>query len=150
MRSLLGLLPALPLLASTLALAPVARGVTFADGQVHVIDANNSFPGESVLVNDGPDGSSTTVVLVPGGRAGASIDGRGSGLRLTGQSILMMSGGQIGFTLDVDGGNANISGGSIPVLTASGGSLTISGGEFTGTAGTPPLNRPGFPGDSFS
>jgi hypothetical protein len=47
--------------------APSAHAVTFADGQVHVIDANNSFPLESVEIADGPGGQATVVNIVSGG-----------------------------------------------------------------------------------
>ena len=42
-----------------------ARAITFADGQVHVIDAANSFPFEDVTVQDDPIGATTTVQVAP-------------------------------------------------------------------------------------
>ena len=70
MRSLFNLLRSLTVFAMALQLAPAASAVTFADGQVHVIDADNSFPFEGVTVNDGPGPITTTVNLVEGGAIG--------------------------------------------------------------------------------
>ena len=55
---------------SALLLPVEAKSVTFDDGMVHLIDANNSFPFESVIVRDGPGSTTTTVNLVSGGEIG--------------------------------------------------------------------------------
>ena len=59
------LLPALVLFLGT-----SANGVTFADGQLHVIDAGNSFPYETIYVFAGPGFTATTVTVVEGGQVG--------------------------------------------------------------------------------
>ena len=50
-----------------LTLASGAQAVTFDDGLVHVIDAANSFPFESVEAIDSASGDPTTVNVVDGG-----------------------------------------------------------------------------------
>jgi len=58
-------------LAALLAGPSHSSAVTFADGQVHIIDAASSFPLDDVEVLDGPGGSQTTVRLVEGGQIGS-------------------------------------------------------------------------------
>ena len=41
-----------------------AGAATFDDGPFHVIDAGNSFLFEGITVQDGPGGTTTTVVVV--------------------------------------------------------------------------------------
>lgn len=71
-----------------------ADAIVFADGQVHVIDASNSFPLEEVIVRDGPDGTVTTLLVVEGGAIGAS--GSRQNLQLFGNSVARVSGGRVG------------------------------------------------------
>jgi hypothetical protein len=52
--------------AALLILGTDAAAITFDDGLVHVIDAGNSFPSESVTVQDGPGAATTTVTMVDG------------------------------------------------------------------------------------
>jgi hypothetical protein len=69
-----------------------ADAVTFDDGQLHVIDAANTYPFEDVNVEHGPGGAPTTVHVVVGGQiatlSGARLDARGS-------SIISVSGGLV-------------------------------------------------------
>lgn len=55
--------------------APLARPVTFNDGQVHVITAANSYPFEAVTIFDGFSGVPTTVVLELDGVIGSNGGG---------------------------------------------------------------------------
>ena len=78
--------------ASVLFLGIEAKAIVFDDGQVHLIDANNSFPAEAVTVADGPGGATTTVILIPGGEIGTA-PGVGGELIATGTSVVNVSGG---------------------------------------------------------
>jgi hypothetical protein len=55
------------LFAVLLLLGGDATAVVFDDGQLHVIDAANSFPLESVFILDGPAQATTAVTIVDGG-----------------------------------------------------------------------------------
>jgi hypothetical protein len=50
-------------------LSAPAGAITFDDGQLHVIDAGNSYPFDVVAVDDDSHGTATTVSLVPGHHA---------------------------------------------------------------------------------
>lgn len=63
--------------AGLLALPASALAVTFADGQLHIIDAANSFPFESVVVEDAPGGGPTSLLLVDGGLIGTQLQAYG-------------------------------------------------------------------------
>ena len=69
-----------------MAAAAPASAVTFDDGLVHVIDAANSFPLETVFV--GP--STTTVIVVAGGEISTR---EGVGIFASGTAVVNMSGG---------------------------------------------------------
>jgi hypothetical protein len=58
------------LFAVLLLLGGDATAVVFDDGQLHVIDAANSFPLESVFILDGPAQATTAVTIVDGGVVG--------------------------------------------------------------------------------
>lgn len=98
--------------------ASTARGVTFADGLLHIIDSTNSFPSEPILIGDGPGGIPTTVNVVDGGVA-SDIRIEGSGAPSPGRnSIVNVLGGSVTGTLS-----------SCPLLTTCTAQVTISGGE---------------------
>ncbi len=50
--------------ALSILLALNSSAITFNDGLVDVIDADNSFPFEGITVQDGPGGTTVTVVVV--------------------------------------------------------------------------------------
>ena len=90
-----------------------AKAITFADGQVHVIDAANSFPLEDVIVADGPGATTTTVEMVPGGEIGTQVS---SQLVAQDSSLVNISGGIISTTLSAqDTSTVNMSGGEVTV-----------------------------------
>jgi hypothetical protein len=134
-------------------LSAPAYGVTFDDGGVHVVDANNSYPFEIVEVIDGPGPSSTVLAVVAGGEIGthltlstrtlqtsgsSRIDISGGFIRgctdFGGNSVVDMSGGLIERTLYVDhDAEVNISGGEVAFSAiVFGGFVNISGGEVGG------------------
>ena len=81
-------------LAAFSALVADAKGVTFADGLTHIVDAANSFPSDSdSSVLDGPGNAPTTVEIVTGGEIGTAVGGR---LQVLGSSVVRVSGGSIG------------------------------------------------------
>ena len=124
-----------------LALALVARSslalaITFEDGLVHVIDAQNSFAFEGVIVRDGPGGATTQVTVVDGGAIGSiSLDDLelfdGSVVNILGgtlgrhvfardSSVVHFSGGEIDRDIKVRGGAVlNTTGGLAEDLAAS-------------------------------
>ena len=112
-----------------LLLLPVeAKPVTFDDGLVHIIDANNSFPFESVIVQDGPGSTNTTVNLVSGGLIGG-------GLTAIDGSQIEMSGGRIEFSLRaLDRAHISITGGVVAnnLETSNDVTAEISGGTVGG------------------
>ncbi len=151
----------LVVLAIALQLAPAAPAAVFADGQVHVIDAANGLRYEGLLVSTYSGLPPTTVRLVDGGEVGT---GGGFDLRAVANSIVIISGGEVGddilledsASLSMSGGQAN---GSIflvddTVASVSGGTaragieaadraqLDISGGSFAESifGGTSVLN----------
>jgi len=136
---------ALSLVVLIVALGTEASAIVFNDGQLHVIDATNSFPLEVVTVEDGPGGSITTVRLVDGGEA--AINARGSsvvevlggravsfgGIMMEDNSVLSMSGGLVqGFTY-ASTATSEISGtAEISDNAVSGGVLNVNGGLIRG------------------
>jgi hypothetical protein len=90
-------------------LTSAAGAVTFDDGQLHVIDAANSFPLEDVDIFDGPFGAQTTVELIEGGAVG-TISGA---LRSFDSSRLIMSGGMSRGIWISDSSHGTISGGIV-------------------------------------
>src|SRR5262245_55704798 len=99
MPSMLHLSRSLSLLAIALFIAASARAVTFADGQVHVIDANHSYAAETVIVDDAPGGNRTSLHVLPGGQIATVLFGEhqtsGSGLEIRGGSSVVVSGGTV-------------------------------------------------------
>jgi len=92
-----------------------ASAVTFDDGEVHVIDASNSYPIEDVVVVEAPGGQPTTVSVVEGGEIGTQAQGF---LRVGGNA----------FHGSTDASLANISGGVVHGAHAAGAStITITG-----------------------
>lgn len=93
-----------------------AGAVTFADGAHHVIDADNSFPLEGVVVDDGPGASQTTLDILDGGEVGI-FSFPSAGLLVQGRSAVRILGGTVGnatIGLDVrDDAEVTISGGSV-------------------------------------
>ncbi len=114
-----------------LLLLPIeAKPITFDDGTVHVINAANSLPLETVTAEDGPGMTTTTLNLIVGGEIGTIS---GDDLILNENSLLNMSGGEIGRGLFVnDSSVANISGGSVPqgpgVVAGGTSTVVFSGG----------------------
>jgi hypothetical protein len=106
-----------------------AAAITFDDGLVHVIDAGNSFPAESVQVSDGPGNSSTTLSIIAGGEIGTVAPGQLVALE---NSIVSMSGGIIGGSLQLSNqAQASLSGGTtgnIDIRDSS--TIDIEGGAF--------------------
>ena len=124
-----------------------SRAITFADGLSHIIDAANSFPLESVIVQN-----ATTVEMVSGGAVGTLL-GTSSTLTVFDTSVVNISGGAVGgklimrsnSTATVSGGTfgtglrtferstANISGGTVKMETRAfeDSSIEISGGAHT-------------------
>ena len=98
--------------ASVLVLGTETMAVTFADGQVHVIDAANSFPFEGVYAQDGPGSTTTTVNLVDGGAIGSP--GYTQSLQGVENSLLNVTGRTVnGVVLVYDASELNVSGGSM-------------------------------------
>jgi hypothetical protein len=90
------------LFAALLVMTSPAGAVTFDDGQVHVIDAANSFPFEGVTVLDSSLSVPTTVMLIDGGEIGTSISG--AAISLVGDtSVFEMHGGILEGTLTAAG-----------------------------------------------
>src|SRR5262245_47454560 len=77
---------ALALLFST-----TSNAVLFNDGAIHSLDAGNSFPFDTVELQDGPGAATTTLNILPGGRAGTQSIG--GGVTAWGNSAVNMSGG---------------------------------------------------------
>lgn len=110
-----------PCLRPTLAFLLVAVGlpfegaaITLDDGQVHTIDAQNSYALEAVEVADGPGGATTTIHIVDGGDIGSVSN---DGLVASGASIVTMSGGTIARGVNAFGmTEVQITGGSIGPL----------------------------------
>ena len=73
-----------------------ASAVVFDDGLVHVIDSNNSYPDEDVIVRDGPGGAVTTVYIVEGGRVATLSGVPYPKLLLEDNSVAFLSGGSVG------------------------------------------------------
>jgi hypothetical protein len=81
--------------AACLIVASSVSAVTFDDGGVHVIDENNSYPFEGVVVEDGPLRETTTLNVLPGGQIGTDgVSGTGK-VDAYGSSIVNISGGAI-------------------------------------------------------
>jgi hypothetical protein len=70
------------LAAVSILLGVQAAAITFDDGLVHVIDAGNSYPFESVFVADGPGPSITGLWLVDGGEILVTDYGLGAVFRV--------------------------------------------------------------------
>ena len=123
------LLCSLFVFAVALHVGTTARAVTFADGLVHVIDASNSYPLESVTVLDGPGDSTTRVNLVPGGQVATS---GGGALVARERSVVDVSGGTIGgFLSYTDSSSGAISGGTMNSLHLhQSASAVLSGGTM--------------------
>ena len=119
--------------AGALLAAANAEGVTFADGEVHVIDSANSFPLEDVRVADSPEGEVTSVIVTTGGLVGAYLSASGSshvtilggeigrGVELTDDAVATIGGGQIG---------GQSSGKALTLHHRS--KATVTGGQFNG------------------
>ena len=124
-------LPFYAAFAVTLLTVP-AGAVTFDDGQVHVIDAANSFPFDSVYVLDGPGGVTTTVEVFTGGQIGGP--GIGDGIESFGNSVINMHDGTVGAGNGVrlhDNSVFNMSGGAISpsgIVVSNNAAVTVSGG----------------------
>jgi hypothetical protein len=104
--------------ALALVLGPSAHAITFADGEIHVIDAANSYPNDTVYVLDGPGSVATTVTVLDGGQAGT--EPRGSYGTPT----------RVGIDAS-ENSLVNIYGGEVPIVILSGSALgTITGGRI--------------------
>jgi len=141
-----------PIAALSILLAPNAPAVVFNDGGVHVIDAGNSYPLETMELMDGPGGVGTTVNVVDGGALGtlacgpSSVRGESvlvvfggdigcssnSGVDLWDSASLVMTGGrQLGYTLARDDSSVDILGGELASLAAYGNSMArVFGGTL--------------------
>lgn len=109
--------------ALVLVLGAEVRAVVFDDGQLHVIDANNSFPLEGVEVFDGPSGTTTSLFVVPGGRVGSIIS-------LFDSSIGNISGGDMHDVDARDSASLVFSGGRARnVVARDQSSLIVTGGS---------------------
>ena len=64
------------LVLGALLIAAPAHAITFNDGGTHIIDADNSYPLDPVVVEDSPTGQPTTLIINEGGDIG-SISGDG-------------------------------------------------------------------------
>lgn len=109
-----------------------ASAVTFADGQLHVIDAANSFPFEPAIVADGPSEAATTLSIVDGGEIGTVTE---DSLSAEGHSIVTMTGGEIGRNLFARHSSlVTVSGGLIRDFLAADGDSTVEilGGSHNG------------------
>ena len=109
-------------------LAPdAALAVTFADGQVHTIDAANSFPFESVTVLNSPTGVPTTVQVLDGGDIGSAVLGA---LFPRENSIATMFGGTVWRIVGLGDSRVMVSGGSIvtSISSAQNAVVEVSGG----------------------
>jgi hypothetical protein len=96
-----------------------ARAVVFNDGQFHVVDANNSFPGELVIL--GPT-SGTAVQIIEGGEVG--------GLEAYGGSYVSVAGGSAPLLVSFDQASVDISGGDVGRLETYGSTyIQVSGGS---------------------
>ena len=118
-----------------LVLGMEARAVVFDDGADHTIDANNSFPFETVIVLNASS-SLTRVFLVPGGEVGTAIpDGD---LVSRDNSWVTMTGGEVGDDLSGEGTTSSFvffGGGVVGELQAGGiSSVAMSGGTVLNSA----------------
>ena len=125
--------------ASVLVLGTEARAVVFDDGQVHVIDANNSFPAEGVEVFDSPGGAPTKLFVVTGGLVGGKIN-------VLDSSTVNVSGGEMGQVVARDSASIVFSGGNAgSVVALDQGSLTVTGGSGASVGASQGGNAEIFP-----
>jgi hypothetical protein len=68
---------------------PIAAGVTFNDGTVHIIDASNSYVHDRAEIRNSGTGIATTVEIHSDGIIGDSVN-------LFGTSVLKLMGGTLG------------------------------------------------------
>jgi len=119
------------------------QAVTFNDGLTHIIDSDNSYPFEQIVVSDGPGSTTTTVIVVTGGQA--------SGIDASENSVITLDGGNLTAPIDIrDNVELSFNDGSVTQINAlansrvwvSGGTpselncencsyLNVSGGLFT-------------------
>jgi hypothetical protein len=114
-------------------LALNASAVVFDDGGVHVIDANNSYPFEPVLVYDGPGSAVTSVEVMPGGEIGTFLTVGARTLQTYDHSVVNMTGGYVHGSADIQFDSAfNMTGGTIErtLFVTHDATADISGGEI--------------------
>jgi hypothetical protein len=126
------LLSALPLVLGT-----SANAITFDDGQLHVIDAANSYPNDTIYVLDGPGSAATTVTVVDGGEAGTEPRGPFGnptrvGIDATDNSLANIYGGEVPEVILTGTAFGTITGGRMEVALRLRGDAeaTISGGDL--------------------
>ena len=88
------------LVLGALLIAVPAHAVTFNDGGTHIIDADNSYPLDPVVVEDSPTGQPTTLIINEGGDVGSSS---GDGLTANGASVVTLNGGVVEGNLTANG-----------------------------------------------
>jgi hypothetical protein len=122
----------LPILLLLLAFVTSASAITFNDGLTHIIDSQNSFPVEGVIISDGPGSTSTVVAIVAGGSIATIIAEPST---VSGSSVLEISGGTIGGVVtSLDSSQILLSsGGSAGSFTPGGSSsVIVTGGNLSG------------------
>jgi hypothetical protein len=131
-----------------------AEAIVFDDGLLHIVDANNSYPLEGVVVDDGPGGVTTSLRMIDGGEIGTVFE---DDLEAFGSSEIEVFGGSFGYSVELyensdlyfrrgniphvlrirDNATAEISGGAIHHLASSGlRSHVIVGGGVIGEFNT--------------